>query len=66
MNNNNTDPTPGPSPTREGRTAEEAAALRVRQFSPLEWRGVSRQFSPLPSRGGVGGGVCNFSYIEVT
>ncbi len=27
MNNNNTDPTPCPSPTREGRTAEEAASL---------------------------------------
>ena len=55
MNNNNTDPTPGPSPTREGRTAEEAAALRVPQFLP--YKGGEYPVSFLPSLQGEGSGV---------
>ena len=53
MNNNNTAPSPCPSPTREGRTAEEAASLP----SLVGENRRGSRLSPLPCRGGAGGGV---------
>ena len=60
MNNNNTDPTPCPSPTREGREAASSAVLPYKGGE----RGGFLCGSPLPCRGGAGGGVSNLSYIE--
>ena len=63
-----TDPTPNPSPTREGSGCRLVRRKGFRRHSPpFKGRGAAAALSaerdsvgtPLPSRGGVGGGVCN-------
>ena len=50
-----TDPTPSPSPTREGRRGGHSAARSTTDDSADRPSAAS----PLPCRGGAGGGVCN-------
>ena len=73
MNYNNTDPTPSPSPIREGSGLTPYHSYWDSVGTPLLCRGgvrggvsilVSKETdkraaAPLPCRGGVGGGVAN-------
>ena len=57
MNNNNTNPTPNPLPYKGGENNDESTPLPSARVLLACYRRDAR-------RGGVGGGVCNFSYIE--
>ena len=59
----NTDPTPNPSPTREGNCSSmNRMALPYKGGELLRYEPHG---TPLPCRGGVRGGVSNYSYIKV-